>query len=240
MPRATVGTRPAARHNERVSIEIRPSAERFVTEAEGRTTRHSFSFGPFYDPANLGFAAMVAHNDELLPPGTGYADHRHSNLEIVTWVLEGALRHTDSSGNSHVLLPGDVQRISAGDGIVHSEVTEPGVRTRFLQTWLRPDVPGGEPSYAVGGGLLAPSLTEVVGPDALGLGTAGARLHLADAAPGELVLPDAERLHLFLAGGVATVGDRRLAAGDAVRLTDQGGRVLVVEEAGLVAVWAFG
>ena len=222
-----------------MSIEIRPSAERFVTEAEGRTTRHSFSFGPYFDPANLGFAAMVAHNDELLPPGTGYADHRHSNVEIVTWVLEGALRHTDSAGNTHVLAPGDVQRISAGDGIGHSEVTEPGVRTRFLQTWLRPDVPGGEPTYATGGGLLAPTLTEVVGPGSLGVGVAGARLYLADAGPGELVLPDAARLHVFLVGGLATVGDRRLGPGDAVRLTEQNGRALQIEEPGQVAVWAF-
>lgn len=223
-----------------MSIEVRPAAGRYVTEAEGRTTHHSFSFGSYYDPANLGFAAMVAHNDEVLPPGTGYDAHRHSDLEIVTWVLEGALRHTDDSGASRVLLPGEVQRTSAGSGIEHAEVTEPGVRTRFLQTWLRPDAPGGAPSHAFGSAELGPELTEVVGPDRLGIGTSGARLYLASTAPGHLVLPDAPLLHVFVAGGDLTLGDHALCTDDAARLSDQGGRVAEVSVAGTVAVWAFG
>ncbi len=72
-------------------IEYRESDGRFVTRAEGRTTHHSFSFGAHYDPANTGFGALVAHNDERLPPGTGYDEHRHENLEIVTWVLSGSV-----------------------------------------------------------------------------------------------------------------------------------------------------
>ncbi len=221
-------------------IRVQRAVDRFVTHAEGRTTWHSFSFGAHYDPANLGFGAMVAHNDENLPPGTGYAAHPHRDTEIVTWVLEGALRHTDDAGNTGVLLPGEVQRVSAGSGIVHSETAETGVRTRFLQTWLRPDQPGGEPSYAVTRGACEAGLTEVVGADALTVGTAGARLHLATAASGGLVLPDAPRLHVFVVEGRATLGDRALAAGDAARLRGQGGRELVVEEPFTGAVWAFG
>jgi hypothetical protein len=86
-----------------VTIEVRRAADRFVARAEGRTTWHSFSFGGHYDPANVGFGALVAHNDEHLPPGTGYSDHPHHDVEIVTLVLEGALRHTDSTGRSGVL-----------------------------------------------------------------------------------------------------------------------------------------
>jgi hypothetical protein len=223
-----------------MGIEVRRSDDRFVTESGGRTTFHSFSFGPHYDARNLGFASMVALNDENLPPGTGYEAHQHSNLEIVTWVLEGALRHTDGDGNSRVLHAGEVQRISAGDGIVHAEVTEPGTTTRFLQTWLRPEVPGGAPSYAVGGGISGSELAEVVGPDGLALGTAGARLLVAHVATGTLVLPDAPQLHLFAVGAVVGLGDHELTPGDAARLTDQGGRELYVAEPGPVAVWAFG
>lgn len=218
---------------------MRRASSRFVTEAEGRTTLHSFAFGAHYDPRNTGFAAMTALNDEHLPPGTGYPDHPHADVEIVTWVLEGALRHTDDGGSSRVLLPGDVQVTSAGSGIVHAEVTEPGVRTRFLQTWLRPDAAGGVPSVTVGRGALGPELTEVVGPDGLRLGVAGARLVLGEVPAGRLVLPDAPRLHVFVASGAMRLGDHALMAGDAARLTDQGGRALEVEEPGSVAVWAF-
>ncbi|RNL60650.1 pirin family protein [Nocardioides marmoriginsengisoli] len=213
-----------------MSIEVRRGDERFVTRAEGRTTRHSFSFGSHYDPANLGFAAMTALNDEELPDGTGYPDHAHADTEIVTWVLDGALRHTDAAGNTGLLLPGDVQRISAGAGIVHAEVTEPGVRTRFLQTWLRPDESGGAASYAVSRGGTGSDLTEVVGPGGLGLGVAGARLYVATAAAGEIRLPDAPLLHVFVADGQVEVGAVRLTAGDA-RRGEHGAGVLDANDA---------
>ncbi|MCX6396935.1 MAG: pirin family protein [Propionibacteriales bacterium] len=215
-----------------MTIEVRRGADRFLTEDGGRTTRHSFSFGPFYDPANLGFAAMVAHNDELLPPGTGYDDHPHSNLEIVTWVLEGALRHTDSSGATGVLSAGDVQHLSTGSGIVHSEVTEPGIRTRFIQTWLRPERPGGEPTYRRVHGHRTDTLVEVAA-------VAGARLYLADPTVDTVVLPDAPRLHVFVAAGRGLIDDQQVGAGDTVRITDQGGRTIHLTEPGPIGVWAF-
>ncbi|WP_183408249.1 pirin family protein [Nocardioides pocheonensis] len=222
-----------------MTIDVRRAAERFRTESEGRTTWHSFSFGAHYDPGNVGFGALVAHNDELLPAGTGYPDHPHADVEIVTVVLEGALRHTDSDGRTGVLRPGEISRTSAGAGIVHAETTEPGVRTRFVQTWLRPDESGGPSSYAVAEVGLPTTLTEVVGPAGpLGVGTRGARLHLARAEPGELALPDAPRLHVFSATATATLGDRELVPGDAARLVDEGGRTLTVERPGLLLVWS--
>lgn len=233
-----------------MSIEVRLSGKRFVTAEAGRTTRHSFSFGAHYDPSNLGFASMVALNDEELPPGTGYPDHGHSDLEIVTWVLTGALRHTDGNGNTEVLLPGDIQRISAGSGIVHSEVTEPGAHTRFLQTWLRPDEPGRPPSYArtpvgdsVGdsrAGSGAGQFTEVTAPGSpLSVNSRGASLHLADLTRGTIELPDAPSLHLFVAAGTVELGDRVLEAGDAARLVDEGGRGLTVPASATLSLWAF-
>jgi quercetin 2,3-dioxygenase len=223
-----------------VTIDVRRAAERFVTRDQGRTTYHSFSFGGHYDPANVGFGAIAAHNDERLPAGTGYPDHPHRDVEIVTVVLEGALRHTDSTGRSGVLRPGDVSRTSAGAGIVHSETTEPDVRTRFVQTWLRPDEPGGASSYAVAAVGRPSHLTEVVGPGgATGLGVRGARLHLAQAGPGELALPDAPLLHVFAADGRLMLGERELGPGDAARLTDEGGRTVTAETTVTVLVWAF-
>lgn len=225
-----------------MTIEVRRAADRFVTRDDGRTTWHSFSFGRHYDPGNVGFGALVAHNDEQLPPGTGYPDHPHRDLEIVTVVLEGALRHTDSSGRSTVLRPGEVSRTSAGAGIVHAEVADPaagpGVATRFVQTWLRPDVLGGASSYAVAEVGHPEDLTEVVGAGGLDVGTSGARLFLARAGEGELVLPDAPLLHVFSADATLALAERELTPGDAARLTDEGGRTLLVERPGVVLVWS--
>ncbi|RNL75451.1 pirin family protein [Nocardioides marmorisolisilvae] len=213
------------------------AGNRFLTEAEGRSTRHLFSFGAHYDPSRLGFAAMVAHNDETLPPGTGYPEHPHSELEIVTWVLTGALRHTDSGGRSGVLLPGDVQRISTGTGIVHAEITEPGVETRFLQTWLRPDEAGRVPSYGLDRGAPDADLSEVVSPG--DLGTARARLLLGTPTR-SAELPDAPALHLFVVDGRFRLAGADLAAGDSALLNGTDPRTLEVLEPGPVAVWAFG
>jgi hypothetical protein len=220
-----------------MTIQVRRAADRFLTERDGRTTRHSFSFGSHYDGANLGFGAIVALNDETLPPGTGYDDHLHRDTEIVTWVLDGALRHTDASGDSTVLVPGDVHRISSGDGIVHAERTEPGVRTRFLQTWLRPDEPGGTPASVID--RATPGLVELAGPGP-GIGVQGARLLLGSARVGDLVLPDAPLLHVIIVGGTATLGDRSLEVSDCARLVQEGGRTLSITSPARLAVWAFG
>jgi len=226
-----------------VSRDVRRGANRFVTLAEGRSTRHSFSFGSHYDPALLGFAAMVALNDETLPPGTGYPDHPHSEIEIVTWVLSGALRHSDTDGNAGVLLPGDVQRISAGTGIVHAELADPdpasGVETRFLQTWLRPDQAGGAPAYAVERGHRDGGLVEVVGPAGLDVGTASARLLLGTPS-GTVELPHAPQLHVFAVAGRFALGEVELGPGDSALLVDEVDRSLRVIEPGPLAVWAFG
>lgn len=234
-----------------MSLELQRAADRYVTREEGRTTRHSFSFGRYYDPANLGFATMIALNDEYLPPGTGYAAHRHSDTEIVTWVLAGALRHTDANGNSGVLLPGDVQRISAGTGIVHAELAEPGnepgnepgLETRFLQTWLRPDQAGAEPQYAIERGAVPPSpdqgLHEAVGPGGLSIGTAGARL-LIGTPRTDTDLPDVLAVHLFVVAGRFRLGELELGPGDSARGLDEAAASLQVIEPGPIALWAFG
>lgn len=226
-----------------MTIDVRRAADRFVTRAAGRTTWHSFSFGRHYDPDNVGFGAMTALNDERLPPGTGYPDHPHRDVEIVTVVLSGALRHSDSSGRSGVLVPGQLSRTSAGSGVVHAEVAAPGVApgvaTRFVQTWLRPDEPGGAPSYLSATVGAPAGLAEVVGPGgAVGIGTAGARLFLGHVEAGLLDLPEAHLLHVFSAGAVASLAGHELHPDDAARLTGDADPTLDVTRPGLLLVWA--
>jgi redox-sensitive bicupin YhaK (pirin superfamily) len=209
-------------------------------------TRHSFSFGPHYDPANLGFGPLVCHNDDVLDPVrsrvAGYPDHPHSELEIVTWVLEGALVHTDSTGARHVVEAGRAQVLSAGTGIRHSEVADPGSgRCRFVQAWLAPTAAGTEPSYALGE---APSpgseLVDVAGGDGLPLGTLGARLLVARLTAGQSVaLPDGPRQHVFAASGSAALAGDVLRPGDAARISDEPGHVVRASEDTELLVWSF-
>jgi redox-sensitive bicupin YhaK (pirin superfamily) len=223
-------------------IEYRLAADRFLTRDQGRTTWHSFSFGSHYDPGNVGFARLVALNDERLPAGTGYADHAHADVEIVSWVLSGSLRHTSTVGSGEVG-PGQVQRLSAGAGVRHSEVSGSGEETRFLQAWVRPDQPGRTPDYVAAEVDLGPGWTCVAdgaGRGVIPLGARGTSLHVADLGAGErLDLPDARRLHVMVTGGLVLLGERTLADGDAARLVEEGGRAVTAESAGQVLVWAF-
>lgn len=121
-------------------IEIRRSADRFRTDQDGITTFHSFSYGRHYDPENIGFGPVIAINEECVPPGGGYDMHFHSDVEIFTWVLDGALEHEDTTGAEGVLEPGLLNWLDARDGVRHAErnasETEP---LRFLQIMLRAD-----------------------------------------------------------------------------------------------------
>lgn len=223
-----------------MSLEVRRGADRFVTVEPGRTTRHSFSFGPHYDPANLGFALLVSHNDDRLAPGAGYPDHPHQEIEVVTWVLSGALAHRDTLGSAGVLEPGQVQVMSAGTGVVHSEFAEEGAgTTRFVQTWVRPDVWGGSPSYAAATVDPGTGWSAVVGRDGLPVGAAGATLWVSDAAAADrLEVPDVPHAHLFVATGAARLGEVELAEGDAARMTGRGGD-LTVTAPGQLMLWTF-
>jgi quercetin 2,3-dioxygenase len=227
-----------------MAVALYAGSQRSSSTADGRTTRHSFSFGPHYDPANLGFGPLVCHNDDVLEPPAGYPEHPHSELEIVTWVLEGALVHTDParSGARHVVEAGRAQVLSAGTGIRHSEVADArSGRCRFVQAWLAPTVPGADPSYALGEAPRpATGLVEVAGGDGLRIGTTGARLLVARLAPGEVVtLPDDARQHVFAATGSVSVADASLHAGDAARITDEPGHLVRAREDTELLVWSF-
>lgn len=129
-------------------ITIRPSRDRGAANFGWLDTRHTFSFGNYFDPAHMGFASLRVINEDKVQPAQGFATHGHKDMEIVTYVLAGALEHKDSIGNGSIMRPGDVQRMSAGTGIMHSEYnasdTDP---VHLLQIWILPETTGIAPSY---------------------------------------------------------------------------------------------
>jgi quercetin 2,3-dioxygenase len=127
----------------------RPSGERGTTELGWLHSRHTFSFGNYFDPDHMGFRGLRVINDDVVEPGQGFGEHPHRDAEIFSYVLEGELEHKDSMGNGRVINAGDLQYISAGRGVLHSEFN-PSKKNRvhFLQIWLIPQMGGGEPRYA--------------------------------------------------------------------------------------------
>src|SRR5438552_2530700 len=129
-------------------IQVRPAAERGQTRISWLDSRHTFSFGDYWDPRHMGYRSLRVINDDRVAPGGGFGTHPHRDMEIVTYVLDGALEHKDSLGTGSVIRPGELQRMSAGTGIRHSEfnasATEP---VHLYQIWLLPEKRGQAPSY---------------------------------------------------------------------------------------------
>lgn len=198
-----------------MSVQVRRAADWFVTRGEGVLSRHCFSFGAHYDPQHTGFGALVACNLEQLEPGAGFPDHPHRGLEIVTWVLEGALRHRDSAGHDAVVRPGEVQHLRAGTGVVHAEANASPGLTRFVQLWLAADEPLTAPSYEkhdVRGSLRQGERVQVLAAPAVSV----ARLDAEQA----VLLPSTTQVLLIVTrGAVELAAAGVLQPGDSAQLT---------------------
>ena len=212
-------------------VDVRRAAERFKTRLGWLDSKHSFSFSRHYDPANTHHGLLMVNNDDIVKPGTGFETHPHQDMEIVTWVLEGALQHRDSMGNGSVIRPGDVQRMSAGTGVTHSEFNASDRESvHFLQIWIAPSQRGLKPSYeqiSVAAADLRGQFRLVASPDGRdGSVTVHQDAELYVGAPesgGELVhaLPAVRHAWLQVARGAVRLNGHALTAGDGASVSDE-------------------
>lgn len=212
-------------------LTLRRSHERGFANHGWLQARHTFSFANYYDPAHMGFGPLRVINEDRIAAGRGFGTHGHRDMEIITYVLEGAIAHQDSMGNGSTIQPGNVQRMSAGRGVMHSEFNPlPDQSTHLLQIWIEPDVVGIEPEYEekeVPEADKRGRLRQVASPD----GADGSmRIHqdarlyvgLFDGAErAQLPLAAGRRAWVQLARGELHVNGQALAAGDAIALTDE-------------------
>jgi hypothetical protein len=212
-------------------LTIRKSGERGVTRLDWLDSRHTFSFGDYYDPAATGFSVLRVINDDVVAPGAGFPTHPHRDMEIISWVLRGALEHRDSLGNGSIIRPGDAQRMTAGRGVSHSEFNpsadEP---VRLLQVWILPDCQGLTPGYEQRHFAEANRrgrLCQIASPD----GTDGsitihqdARVYtglLGAGASAEQSLNAGRRVWLHVARGAVQANGARLREGDGAAIDDE-------------------
>ncbi|KDB58145.1 protein YhhW [Bordetella bronchiseptica A1-7] len=212
-------------------LTLRRSAERGHANHGWLDTHHTFSFANYYDPAHMGFGPLRVINDDRIAAGRGFGTHGHRDMEIITYVLDGAIAHKDSMGSGSTIRPGDVQRMSAGRGVMHSEFNpQPDAATHMLQIWIEPDVAGIAPEYEEKRFPEADKrgrLRQLVSPD----GADGSlRIHqdarlyagLFDGTESAgLPLAAGRRSWVHVARGSLVVNGQRLGAGDGLALQDE-------------------
>jgi redox-sensitive bicupin YhaK (pirin superfamily) len=228
-------------------MTIRPAAERGHANHGWLDTNHTFSFADYYDPDHVGFRALRVINEDRVAPGQGFGTHPHRDMEIISYVLEGALAHKDSIGTGSTIRPGDVQRMSAGRGVAHSEFnasrTEP---VHFLQIWLVPSERGIDPSYEQKTFKLGDEpgrLHVVASPDArdgsVGIHTDAILYAGVFAKDEKAVLPIDPGRHAWIqvARGRVRVNDKELSAGDGAALSNESSVRIEGLDAGEVLVF---
>jgi redox-sensitive bicupin YhaK (pirin superfamily) len=228
-------------------ITLRKSQDRGFADHGWLKSFHSFSFAGYYDPEHMGFGNLRVINEDRIAPGSGFGTHGHRDMEIISYVLSGELAHKDTLGNVKGIPPGDVQRMSAGRGVMHSEFNHAKDQTtHFLQIWIQPNVTGIEPGYEQKSFAEADKrgkLRLVASPDgAQGSVTihADARLYagLFDGAEqAKLELDAAKPVYVHLVRGELTVNGTRMSGGDAAKL--QGEQQLTVTDGKQAEVLVF-
>ncbi len=212
-------------------ITVRPAAERGATQIDWLDSKHSFSFAEYHDPGHMGFRALRVINDDRIAAGAGFPTHGHRDMEILTFVLDGALEHRDSLGTGSVIRPGDVQIMSAGTGIRHSEFNpSESDPLRLLQIWMLPERSGLKPRYDQK--TFAPAerdgrLRLVGSRDGRDGGVTiyqDIDLYAANLGPGQAVTHDlrpGRHAWIQVARGKATVNGKPVAEGDGVAISDE-------------------
>jgi quercetin 2,3-dioxygenase len=211
-------------------MKVRKANERGHAEHGWLDTYHTFSFANYYDPQWMGFRSLRVINDDLVMPGMGFGTHPHRDMEIITYILSGALEHKDSMGNGRVIRPGEVQYMAAGSGVTHSEFNpSKDEAVHLLQIWIQPDKKGVKPRYAekslkdaeTGKLHLVTSKTGRNGSMAI---HQDAELWLARLSPGESVTHTAtpgRHMWLHVAEGEVSLNDKALSGGDAAALSEE-------------------
>ena len=212
-------------------LTVRKSQDRGYADHGWLKSYHSFSFAGYFDPAHMGWGNLRVINEDRIAPGTGFGTHGHRDMEIVSYVLSGELAHKDNMGNGRSIPPGDVQRMSAGSGVMHSEFNHAeGQTTHFLQIWIEPNVKGIAPGYEQKSFPEAQkrgNLRLVASPD----GAQGSVTIHADAAlyaglfdgaeTATLAIKPERRAYVFLVRGELAVNGQRLSAGDAALIAEE-------------------
>ena len=212
-------------------ISLRRSDERGYADHGWLKSFHSFSFADYHDPAHMGFGPLRVINEDRIAPGSGFGTHAHRDMEIISYVLDGELAHRDSIGNGSVIRPGDVQRMSAGSGVRHSEYNNAAERTtHFLQIWIEPNVTGIAPSYEEKRFSEAekrnrlPLIASCDGAEGSVQIHQDARLYAARIEAGQSLshgLATGRLGYLHLIRGALTVNGQRLGTGDAAKLHEE-------------------
>jgi len=211
-------------------IQLRPSGERGSADHGWLKSRHTFSFAEYYDPAHMGFHSLRVINQDRVAPAGGFPTHPHRDMEIFSYVVEGELRHEDSLGNSRTLKPGEIQLMSAGMGVTHSEFN-PSTDTplHFLQIWIQPSNHGLQPRYTEwkpepGSSTSGKKL--VISPDgrhgSAQINQDACVYLIRDAFDGGHSLVSGRGLWLQLITGSATVGEKSLEPGDGIAVSGEG------------------
>jgi quercetin 2,3-dioxygenase len=228
-------------------LTLRPTHERGHANHGWLNTYHTFSFANYYDPQHMGFRHLRVINEDWVQPGMGFGTHSHRDMEIITYVLEGALEHKDSLGNGSVIVPGEVQRMSAGTGIAHSEFNpSPTEPVHLLQIWILPNQKGVQPSYeqrTFSREDKQGRLRLIAAPD----GREGAvtihqavELYAGVLAAGDQVVHSLERdRHAWVqvAQGAVTLNGHTLKAGDGAAVSDQSVVTLQADESAEVLLF---